>query len=163
MTFPIAKASALLILGSMSACEQRETKVSERELQELRSELPGITERCLQAIRLGGLEAFPTRVDDCFEMLPAQRWKGMWRRDFEVSQFCRSPARSCSFDTTDAIWLTFAGTPEKMSERVEGLYAIEFVGRRTRREGFHGHLGAFEHEVVVDKLISLQPVDEDRR
>lgn len=40
----------------------------------------------------------------------------------------------------------------------EGLYQIEFVGRQTAKRGSYGHLSAFDHEIVVDKVIDIRPV-----
>ena len=98
-------------------------------------------------------------------MLPAQRWKGLWRDDFEGSQFCPAPAKTCSFDTPgERIWLTFIDTAGVQPRRSSGgLYAIEFVGRRTLRRGRYGHMGVFEQEVLVDRVISLDLVQDHQR
>lgn len=38
-------------------------------------------------------------IDDCVKMLPAEEWHGLWRNDFEGSQFCARPAEICHFDS----------------------------------------------------------------
>lgn len=155
---------ALLLLAMVSACGQRVPKVSDQSIQDIRAGLPGITEECLRTIRFGEIEAMPSQVDACFHMLPTQRWKGLWRDDFEGSRFCPAPTKTCSFDSPgEAVWLTFRVNARPPQRRAGGLYEIEFVGRRTLRRGGYGHLGEFQHEVLVDKVISLNTVDEGQR
>ena len=38
------------------------------------------------------------------------------------------------------------------------LYAVDFIGRRTLKRGGYGHFGVFDHEIVVDRIISIEPV-----
>lgn len=136
-------------------------RLPDRVIAEIRNGLPGITSDCLEKVRYGGIEAFPDRVDKCFAMLPSQRWRGLWRDNFEAQRFCPSPARLCSRRTGgDEIWLTFARTKRATAGVPSGrLYKVNFIGRRTRVRGHHGHLGMFQHEVLVDKLLSISPVD----
>ena len=37
-------------------------------------------------------------------------------------------------------------------------YEVEFIGRRTAKRGHYGHFGAFDHEIVVDHMISIRPL-----
>ena len=121
--------------------------------------MPGITEGCLNKIKYGGIEAMPSSTDECFEMTPARQWKGLWRREFENSRFCPSPAGSCSYQTAgDRIWLSGKALTSSASD--EGLYEVEFVGRQTARKGSYGHLSAFDYEIIVDKIINLRPVSD---
>jgi hypothetical protein len=132
--------------------------MSEDDVRLLRETLPGITDECVEKLRFAGIDAFPERTDECFEMAPAKRWTGLWRNEFEGSRFCPSPAQDCSFDSPgDRIWLSYANVQGPGSEAVsEGLYAIEFVGRRTLKRGSHGHFGASDHEIIVDRLMSIK-------
>ena len=58
------------------------------------------------------------------------------------------------------IWPTFGpGGQPPVALGSGGLYAIEFVGRRTLQKGHHGHMGMFDHEILVDKLISLRQLE----
>ena len=156
--------TAALLLGSVSACGQQvPPKLRDQSIRELHNGLPGMTQECLRKVRSGGLVAMPTRVDECFQMLPVQRWRGLWRDDFEGSQFCPNPARNCSFEESgDRIWLSFNDSVRLKGTRpAGGLYAIEFVGRRTLRRGSYGHMGVFQHEVLVDRLISMKLAEDD--
>lgn len=161
MAHPHVRSFVAALLLIVTGCEQRVPKISNESMQELRAGLPGITEQCLETISFGGLEATPDRVDKCFQMLPPQRWKGLWRDDFEGSRFCPAPAESCSYASPgDAVWLTFIDTPGWQQGRPRGgLYAIEFIGRRTAQKGSYGHLGMSQHEVLVDRLISLKALN----
>lgn len=40
-----------------------------------------------------------------------------------------------------------------------GLYAVEFEGRLTAYRGTYGHFGMYDHEVIVDRLISIRQVE----
>ncbi|WP_196871608.1 hypothetical protein [Sphingobium sp. JAI105] len=150
-------APAMLLLTQ--GCEQPPERLSDNAIQEMRQGMPGVTERCLNKIKYGGIEAMPLGTDECFEMTPARHWKGLWRREFENSRFCPTPAVSCSYHTAgDRIWLS--GKALTSSGTNEGLYEIEFVGRRTARKGSYGHLSAFDHEIIVDQVMDLRPVSD---
>ncbi len=144
------------------ACDIRRPVISEELVGAFRDGLPGITERCLNTIRYGGVDAMPTRADKCFKMMPKKLWKGLWRNEFEGSRFCAYPAPSCSFETSgERIWLSDPDNIIWVKRSDEALYEIEFVGRKTLIKGAHGHLGISDHEVVVDKVISLTRVEPD--
>ncbi|ALJ14421.1 hypothetical protein [Sphingopyxis macrogoltabida] len=141
---------------TVQACERQRPVVSEELVRELKDELPGITEQCLNRLRYGGIDAMPTRADQCFEMGPKKLWKGLWRNDFEGSRFCASPAESCSSDTSgERIWLSDPDNILRVKTGDEALYRIEFWGRRTLKAGAHGHLGGSDHDLIVDEVISL--------
>ena len=142
------------------ACDGRRPVVSEELVGEFKRELPGITEQCLDTLRYGGVNAMPTRADQCFEMTPEKRWKGFWRNEFEGSRFCASPAKSCSFETPgERVWLSDPDSVVPVKHSDEALYEIEFLGRRTLKAGAHGHLGGSDHDMVVHKVISITRVD----
>ena len=143
-----------------------EARWSESDLQELRSALPGIQERCIEILRNEGFDAMPKETDACFEMTDAREWVGLWRYEFEGSRFCPAPTTTCSFESPgDRIWLdvrTIAGDHRMPSDRYgDGkLYQIRFVGRRTETRGAFGHLGSSDHEIIADKLLSIELVEE---
>ncbi|WP_093084111.1 hypothetical protein [Sphingobium sp. AP50] len=121
--------------------------------------MPGISEQCLETIKYGGILAMP-ETDQCFEMTTEKRWKGIWRKAFEVSRFCPAPASACSYETDgDRIWLS--GKAPVYVGNDDGLYAIEFVGKQTVHKGKYGHMGAFDHEIIADKVISLRLMSAD--
>lgn len=120
-----------------------------------------MTERCLDLLRFGGVEAIPEQVDQCYGMTSARRWRGFWRYGLEDSKFCVGETPDCLSDTSGAsIWLDEDGVQRaRPNERfATHIYAIEFVGRRTLQAGKFGHIGTSDHEMVVDKLISLSKV-----
>jgi hypothetical protein len=114
------------------------------------------TERRPQGDIIGSL---PT--DECYRMTKPIRWQGLWRNDFEGSRFCPFPAKQCAFGTPgERIWLSMrAGSVTMKNERFGGLYEVDFVGRRTAVKGLHGHMGGSDHELIVDRLISMKQVE----
>jgi len=80
--------------------------------------------------------------------------------------FCPAPATSCSFVPSDKrteplIWFDFAGPlPNKFKiEQQGGLYVVDFIGRRTVDRGHYGHMGVFDGEVIVDRMISMKEIE----
>ncbi|HEX8643782.1 MAG TPA: hypothetical protein VF702_07695 [Allosphingosinicella sp.] len=95
-------------------------------------------------------------TDRCVRMLPRQRFRGIWFNRFEVSLFW--PDRISIPGPEPAYWLTFERT--RLSRLAgERYYLIEFEGRRTMFPGTYGY-GPYEHEVIVDRLISVHAVPE---
>lgn len=124
--------------------------------------LPGRPFPCAREVTDGEveyIESIPT--DRCVRMLPAQRWRGLWRNEFEGSRLCPAPAHECSFHTSgDRVWLGFAKKPlDDKTETYGGLYEVEFIGRRTMYKGPYGHMGVSDHEVIADHLISMRLVE----
>ncbi|MFL9840795.1 hypothetical protein ABS767_07475 [Sphingomonas sp. ST-64] len=128
----------------------------------LRQVYPGMTAACWRRLHRDGEDALPRRVDQCFAMMPAQRWRGIWNDYFEGQQFCAA-GRRCSggYDRTQP-WITFADGVRPTSDLpTNRRYVIEFIGRRTKMPGFYGHLGSSDHEIVVDRVISITPAPAD--
>lgn len=131
----------------------------------VRQTLPGMTDACAAKVRAGGMKAMPDRTEECFEMTSSQRWKGLWLAAFEDSQFCPSPATRCDYvvrrQRKEAlIWLRFSKDGDAEFKKARGgLYAVEFIGRRTKVPGRFGHMGVFDEEIVVDRMISIERVE----
>jgi hypothetical protein len=90
-------------------------------------------------------------------MQPQQRWRGLWRNDFEGSRFCPGPATQCQMDTPgDIIWLDAERATR--NEPDGALYAVELLGRRTAVKGEYGHMGGSDHDLIVDRFISMKKV-----
>jgi hypothetical protein len=144
-------------LISAAGCDRRKVQLSTSDIREIQAEFPGITESCLNKVRVGGIQAMPDRTDACFRMEGPRRWKGLWRDEFEGQRFCSFPARLCSYaEPGENIWLTFgSGEQAEAGRPSDHVYAVEFIRRRTAVPGHYGHLGSFRHEVVVDQLISI--------
>lgn len=104
--------------------------------------------------------------EECYELDPPRRYKGLWRNAFEGSQFCPAPATECGDDTKgDVIWLGFSrrfkkppGGPDlRATDIVEyPVYAVDLIGRRTAFKGRYGHMGGSDYELVVDKFVSVK-------
>lgn len=161
MVLRTATMAATLLVAVISGCNQPQPTVSEQTLRALRDEMPGVTAECLNKVKFGAIEAMPEEVDQCFEMLPQQRWRGLWRRGFEVSRFCPVPVQTCAGnDAGESIWLDEGDHHLDRNKPLSSLQAVEFIGRRTRARGHYAHLGMYDHEVVVDQWIAIKPVDE---
>jgi len=99
------------------------------------------------------IERMPT--DKCFRMLPAQRWRGLWRNNFEGSQFCAAPAVVCDYHSPgERVWLN----ADRVRGRRGALYSLQFVGRKTMYTGPYGHMGMSDQEIIVDRVISIKMV-----
>ena len=161
-----------LVVG-LGACHQSEPPrefnermilgpLTDAELNMLRKDFPGMTAACLKKVRaygINGMSGVP--LDQCFEMTPQRRWTGLWRNAFEGSQFCEKPARECTFDSPGGrVWLTSeVGVGMPVPHGRGGLYAVDFMGRRTLHRGVFGHMGVFDHEIIVDRVISIKQVE----
>ena len=151
------------------SCNQQQAKLSEAEMRGILAAHPGMTDACLSKLRTGGFEAMPVETDQCFRMAPAERWRGLWARDFELSRFCPTPARECSYDTPgQQIWLSFSSRVPDADRLESGLYAMDFLRRKTADRGHFGHASQYNHEIVVDRIIAVkelppQPVKETRQ
>ena len=158
---------------ALVGCEQRKPILSETEMKIIRRDNPGIAEHCLQKVRYGGYGSMWDSNDQCFIMMPQQRWKGLWARGFELSRFCPAPAKSCSYDTPGAaIWLTIGGAvsvPSDGGDRPCGrawgnarTFAIDFLGRKTEKPGKYGHMGEALHEIIADRVIAISQIGQQR-
>jgi hypothetical protein len=38
------------------------------------------------------------------------------------------------------------------------MYDVEFIGRLTAKRGHYGHMGASDHELIIDRVISIRPL-----
>jgi hypothetical protein len=99
------------------------------------------------------IESVPT--DKCVRMLPTRRWQGLWRHEFEGSRFCAVPATACDYNSKgDKVWLTYDPVRGKWG----ALYSVDFIGRKTMYKGPYGHLGMSDHEIIVDRVMSIKMV-----
>jgi hypothetical protein len=154
--------TAFIALPAVMACDRREPRMSEQEISELQTFAPGMTAACIEKARFGGLNAISSLpVEECYQMAPARRLRGQWRNDFEGSRFCPEPMKECGYDTPgDDIWLSLSEDlqpPRSWPEVGDGgMFEIEFVGRLTAKRGHYAHFGMSDHEVVVDRVISIR-------
>ena len=154
----------MLVLTSMAlaSCDQRQPKLTDAQVEKFRKEEPGFTEECVQKFRWGGLNALPRDAHECYKFDSPRRWKGFAYLGFETSRFCPEPAHDCSNDTPgDYIWLSAAPSikaPPWDGDTSPQLFEVDFIGRKTTYPGHYGH-GAFEQEIIADRLISMKRIE----
>lgn len=139
---------------------------AERLRREMVPFLDGLTPLCNARLLERGFEGLDgVPLHDCFESTPPRRWRGLWRDVFEGSRFCPWPAIRCSdAEAGPHIWLNLPQSlPLHGSSGAGGLYAIEFIGRRTLRPGRFGHFGMSDHEMTVERLISIREIEPPPR
>jgi hypothetical protein len=162
---------------ALSACDQRAPPlVAYRHPRDaLASVLPldvlGIYP-CASRQKESGIEVVVgVPVDQCFKMLPAKRFRGIWLDEFEGSIFIDGARdvettkaelrRSLAAPVAHREWLGWndadrdALFPRSSNAR---LVAVDFIGRRTAYPGRYGHMGMSSSEVVVDRVISVRPI-----
>lgn len=153
-------AASVLLMG-IAACSKPQPKMSDAQVNDLRAALPGISEECLQILRMEGAETKQELTTErCFGMEPAKLWTGLWHDEFEGSDFCAVPARTCPDDESrNRVSLTFGPNALPNSPKAPGgLYAIEFVGRRSKNAGWYGKTPGYR-EMIVDKVISIKELE----
>jgi hypothetical protein len=144
---------------ALSGCNHRKPVVSDAHYRTFKASNPGMTKECLDAYRYGGFNAWRPDDPNCFEMTPTQHWSGLWETGWEWSNFCPDPAKECDWMSKRGTWLIFgkdAYRGPKLTD--DGVYHIEFVGRRTKVAGNFGHMASYDHLMVVDRLISIQKI-----
>lgn len=152
-------AAATLLAG----CKYREPAMSSADIQQFAASHPGITQTCLDDVRWGRRD-WGDVVDDsgCFEMLPAQRWRGLWETGWEWTNFCPDPATKCDWMSGHGTWLTFGSNAYHGPVLPDGTYRIDFVGRRTKVPGYFGHQDEYDHLMVVDRVISIRKIPGEK-
>lgn len=100
--------------------------------------------------------------EQCYRFNPPVRMRGIWLDEFEGSEFLPNATKAPAGwpYSRDAIWLDFT-RHESLLANGNGerrAFAIEFIGRRATFPGSYGHLGGSRHLVIVDKLLSANPV-----
>lgn len=136
--------------------------MSDAQMQQLRADEPGMTDECLEKIRWGGVEALTAPVEKCYKFDPPRRWKGLWFGEFETSRFCPEPARECSSGTPgEWIWAE-AGpgvvVPHYNGESSAIMFDVDFIGRKPSYPGGYGHLGRYNQEIIIDRMISMKRI-----
>src|SRR6185503_5767125 len=84
-----------LVGALLVSCHQRKPAVSDEDVARFKASFPGITQRCLDDYRYGASWGDLIDKPECFEMLPPQRWSGLWNSGWEWSIFCPEPAQAC--------------------------------------------------------------------
>lgn len=99
-----------------------------------------------------------TPLDECYRMLPPQRYQGVWVNEFEGSRFYPDWRTVPASRDEARIWLDVERVGLRDLEPNGQAYLVEFEGRRTMYPGLFGHLGEAEHELIADRIISIRKV-----
>jgi hypothetical protein len=155
---------SLIALLMLAGCNPPTRQISDADMNYYDAELPGMTEECRNKLQFGGIGALPEDTDDCYKMSLPQRWQGLWRNAFESHVFCETPATRCRIepeaDPQPAYtWIEFKRPLDPRIKQAEGLYRIDFIGRRTVVPGNYGYLGLARHAIVVDRLLFIDRQD----
>jgi hypothetical protein len=159
---PLIALSCLLL----ASCSSPTKHYSDADMKLFNAALPGMTAECRNKMQFGGIGALPEDTDDCYKMSLPHRWQGLWRKAFESYVFCETPATRCKIEP-DAdpqpayTWIEFKEPIDpRIKQAAEGLYRIDFIGRRTVIPGNYGHLGLARHAIVVDRLLFIDNANE---
>ena len=166
--------SLIAIALLLASCDQRKPGASREDarlaqainadIAKIRAGNPGIKNACLEKLRANKLGAFEWADNPhCYDMLPDQNWSGLWNSGWEWTNFCSDPAKECGA-TSDrgGIWLIFAKGAYSGPELRDGVYHIDFVGRRTKIAGYFGHQAQYDHLMVVDRIISIEHIPGEK-
>lgn len=165
-------------LLALSACDQRAAPLAayRHPIDAAESILPlnlfGVYS-CASRRKIDGvniLEGLP--LDQCYKMQPARRFRGIWLDEFEGSTFfegfsdigkVKSEIRlRMKKPAAYGEWLGWNENRKNPVLSSSGgdarLVAIDFVGRKTAYLGRYGHMGMSNSEIIVDRVISAQPI-----
>jgi hypothetical protein len=151
---------ALMLSAGCKQQPQRQPKVSEAEIEWMHRNYPGMTAECLEKLKWGGSEALPHREDECFTFSEPKRMQGLWRNQFEGSEYCDGPRECPDAKVTHEsfIWLAMRSPLGGVEDTPPGgLYAIDFIGRRSVGVGMFD--GMAKNEVIVDRLLSIKEIE----
>jgi len=149
---------AFAVTGGCERARQLTPKLSEEQLQKLRSEATYLTEACIEKMRWNGLDYFDG--DECTQRGPPKRWRGLFRNAFEGQVFCPAPARECPIAApNEQVWLDLGSRPAALRDVPPGgLYEIDFVGRSTTR-GTPMSAYGYDQDIILDRMISLKEIE----
>jgi hypothetical protein len=98
--------------------------------------------------------------DECVHMTPRQRYRGVWVNEFEGSHFYIDQRHPPASPEAPCAWLDVERVEFERPAFNGGSYLLEIEGRRTVHPGLYGHLGSCEHELIVDRVISMKHTEE---
>lgn len=143
-------------IALLFGCQGGHPAIPDDEFVAFRASHPGMSEACLTDVRYGGFKKSRPDSPDCYAMLPAQRWSGLWQHGWEWSNFCPDPAKQCDWMSKRGTWLTFAQGASPKAMVPDGVHRMVFIGRRTKSPGNFGHLAGYDHLMVVERILSIE-------
>lgn len=130
-----------------------------------------------RVVGAGGVVFVNRPTDQCVKMQPRRRFRGIYLHEFEAELFfedvtdpaeawrrrdsnLRRRGPSGEWLGASISWMSLEPTMRRVLEAASADQPVllEFEGRRTAYRGRYGHLGMSESEVIVDRVISAQPV-----
>ncbi|QIG79014.1 hypothetical protein [Stakelama tenebrarum] len=104
--------------------------------------------------------------DACYRFDPPRHFEGIWRDEFEASRFFPNLDHLPAPEEDSGIWLSVDSVwnklPPAVNEAAEkGVttnYRIAFIGRKTSVPGHYGHMGASREDIVVHRIIEIEPL-----
>jgi len=132
--------------------------ISEADYQDIVAGRPGLTDECKRELReTGTFSPFDGR---CYQTLPPRRWTGIWNAGWEWSNFCAAPARQCGVSARNGeMALQFADGAYPKGDDLDGTFEIAFIGRQTKHADGYGHLGQYQHMIMVDRLLAIRRLE----
>ena len=103
---------------------------------------------------------------NCYHYGPSRRIRGVYIDEFEGQRFLENASAGLPLVATDKVWLdldqhsNLERTP-KLARHGDGttIWLVDLIGRKTEApKGGYGHMGGSDAEVLVDTMISAQPV-----
>jgi len=106
----------------------------------------------------------PKFATECAQMSEPQYFHGIWRAEFEVSNFTFMGRKDCfEADDQSCVDLVGKGLPDLGQWSCARLFEVEFIGRRSRHAVME--YGSPAYLVEADRLISAKrlpdPYDQD--
>ena len=107
---------------------------------------------------------------NCLRYLPSRNYRGIWQAGFESSAFIELGDKPYSGKLHWRLLhqeLPDLRAPKSATEKAlqeaspfTVSYLIEFKGRRTKIAGSYGHMGARDHQIWVDDMITIKPLPD---
>jgi hypothetical protein len=120
---------------------------------------------------LSGCERYPahsgckagSEFDDCYDVQAPQRWKGVWvlgpaEHD---ERFCPGIGIRCDDAKEPHFNLVFnrGAFPSGPPAQTTGMYALDFIGRRTQNQDQYLEFAPRGYVIIVDRLTSIEEIE----
>lgn len=121
---------------------------------------------CTRSVRDKGgetvVESLPP--DQCYRFNPPERIEGVWLNEFEGSVLLTQKEYASGQIPDDHAWVEISEQAPQASREypMQTAYQVTFIGRRASRAGMYGHLGMSRNLVLVDRMLSIQPISPSK-
>ena len=165
------KGYAAILALNITACDERATPIRgyQRFSDGVASKAGGLLGYpCSQKETIDGIVVYGRiPAEQCYRLLPARRYKGIWLDEFEGSRFFEGASTPAEVKSRyralrgrqgrGAEWLNFSQSLEPSLRRRHDndhstMFLIDFVGRRAAYKGRYGHMGVYDSLMIVDKV-----------